>query len=218
MFEKAGQEVLIAAKREQRIGRLLMKMFDIDGSEIGHAAVLDVAPNPFDRIQLGTVRRQMLKTEPGRVLDAEVLGRLEMGRKIIPDEHDPAAKTIVQVMQERDEKRRIDVAVVQLKREIHPTANRRDRKRADCRESVTPGRFDQDGCLPRGSPGPADGRLKHEARFVQEHYRLAPTGGPFFIRSQSAVRQRSSASGSCCRARRWGLCGVRVNCRRIFNT
>ena len=51
MFEKAGQEVLIAAKRGQRSARLLMKMLNIGGSEIGHATVLDVAPNTFDRIQ-----------------------------------------------------------------------------------------------------------------------------------------------------------------------
>ena len=218
MFEKAGQEVLIAAERGQRSARLLMKMLNIDGSEIGHATVLDVAPNTFDRIQFGTVGRQVLKTEPSRVLDGEVLGCLEMGREIVPDKHDPATKTIVQVMQERDEKRRIDVALVQLKREVHPAADRRDRKRTDCRESITPGRFDQDGCVAQRSPGSSDGRLKHEARFVQEHYRLAPTGCPLFIRGHSAVRQRSSASGSCCRARRWGFCGVRVSCRRIFST
>ena len=218
VFEEGGKEVLVATQEGEGVGGMSMQIVHVDSGMVGLASVLDVAPCAFHGIQLRTIRRQVLEAKPGRMLDREVLGRLEMGRKIIPDEHDPAAKTIVQVMQERDEKGRIDAAVVQLKREIHPTANRRDRKRADCRESVAPGRFDQDGCLPRGSPGPADGRLKHETRFVQEHYRLAPTGGPFFIRGHSAVRQRSSASGSCCRARRWGFCGVRVSCRRIFST
>ncbi len=218
MFEEAGQEVLVAAERGQGIGGLLVEMIDVGGREVGLASVLDVAPHAFDRIQLGTVGRQVLEAEPGRMLDREVLGRLEMSRKIIPDEHNPAAKTIVQVVQEGDQKRRVDVAGVQLKEEVHSSANRRDRKRADCREPITPGRFDQDRRLTRRRPGPADGRLKHEAGFVQEHYRLAPTGCPFFIRGHSTFRQRSSAPESCCRARRWGFCGVRASCRRSFST
>ena len=160
----------------------------------------------------------MLEAKPGRMLDREVLGRLEMGLKIIPDEHHPATKSIVQGMQEWDQQRRVDVAVVQSKGEVHPPTNGRDRKRPNCRESVAPSGFDQDGCLPRRRPGPADDWLKHEAGFIQEHYRLTPTGRPFFIRGHSTSRQRSSASGSCCRARRWGFCWVRANRRRSFST
>ena len=218
MFEEGGQEILVSAEREQGIGRLLAQMIDICGREVGLASVLDVAPHAFHGIQLGAVGRQGLEAEPRRMLDREVFGRLEMGPKIVPDEHNPAAETIVQVTQEGDQKRRVDVAFVQLKKEVHPPANRRDRKRADCRESITPGRFDQDGRLPRRCPGPTDDRLKHEAGFVQEHYRLTPTGRPFFIRGHSTFRQRSSASGSCCLARRWGFCGVSASCRRSFST
>ena len=218
MFEETGQEILFSAEREQGIGRLLAEMIDIGGREVGLAPVLDIAPHAFHGIQLGAVGRQGLEAEPRRMLDREVLGRLEMGPKIVPDEHNPAAKTLLQVTQEGDQKRRVDVTIVQLKKEVHPLANRRDRKRADRRESIMPGRFDQDGRLPRWCPGPTDGRLKHEAGFVQEHYRLTPTGRPFFIRGHSTFRQRSSASGSCCRARRWGFCGVSANCRRSFST
>jgi hypothetical protein len=202
VFEETGQEILVSAEREQGIGRLLAEMIDIGGREVGLASVLDIAPHAFHGIQLGAVGRQGLEAEPRRMLDRKVLGRLEMGPKVVPDEHNPAAKTLVQVTQEGDQKRRVDVAVVQLKEEVHLSANRRDRKRADRRESITPCRFDQDGRLSRRRPGSTDGRLKHEAGFVQENYRLTPTGRPFFIRAHSTFRQRSSASGSCCRARR----------------
>jgi hypothetical protein len=218
VFEEAGQEILVAAERGQGTGGLLAEMIDIGGREVGLASVLDVAPHAFHGIQLGTVGRQGFEAEPRRMLDREVLGRLEMGPEIVPDEHNPAPKTMVQVTQEWDQKRRVDVAIVQLKEEVHSSANRRDRKRTDRRESITPGRFGQDGRLPRRCPGSTDGRLEHEAGFVQEHYRLTPTGRPFFIRGHSTFRQRSSASGSCCRARRWGFCSVRASCRRSFST
>lgn len=202
MFEEAGQEILIAAERRQGMGGLLTEMVDVGGREVGLASVFDVAPHAFHRIQLGRVGRQGLEAEPRRMLDREVLGRLEMGRKIVPDEHNPTPKTMVQAAQERDQNRRVDVAAVQLKEEVHSSAKRRNRQRSDRRESITPGRFDQDGRLSRRRPGSTDGRLKHEAGFVQEHYRPTPTGRPFFIRGHSTFRQRSSASRSCCRARR----------------
>jgi hypothetical protein len=115
VFEEGGQEVLVAAEGGQGIGRLLIQMLHIGGGEVGHASVLDVAPHAFHGIQLGTVGRQGLEAVPRRMLDREVLGCLEMGAKIVPDEHDPAPKTMVQVTQEGDQKRRVDVAIVQLK-------------------------------------------------------------------------------------------------------
>ena len=195
-----------------------MQVVHVSGGEVGLASVLDVAPRAFHRIQLRAIGWQVFKAKPGRVLDREILGRLVVGRKIVPDEHHPATKAIVQGMQKWDQTRRIDVAVVQLEREIHPSTNGRDRKRPDRREPITPGRFDENWRMARRRPTPTDRRLKHEAGFVQEHYRLAPTRCPFFIRGHSTLRQRSSASGPCCRARRWGFCGVRSSWRRIFST
>ncbi len=218
MFEEGGQEILVAAQQGQGVGRVAMQMVHVSGGKVGLASVLDVAPRTFHRIQLRAIGRQILEAKPGRMRDREILGRLVVDPKIVPDEHHPTTEAIVQGMQEWDQKRRIDVATVQLEREIHPSTNRRDRKRPDCRESITPGRFDENGCLPGQRPTPTDRRLKHEAGFVQEHYRLTPTRCPFFIRGHSTLRQRSSASGSCCRARRWGFCGVRSKWRRIFST
>jgi|GEM_PF-6870695 len=218
MFEESGQEVLVASQGGQRIGCLLIQMVYVSGGEVGLASVLDVAPRAFDRIQLWAIGRQVFKAKPGRMLDREVLGRLEMGPKVVPNEHHPTTETIVQSIQEWDQKRRIDVAVVQLERKLHPSSNGRDRNRPDRREPIMPGRFDENWRMARRRPTPTDRRLKHEAGFIQEHYRLAPTGRPFFIRGHSTLRQRSSASGSCCRARRCGFCGVRSSWRRIFNT
>jgi len=195
-----------------------MQIVHVDSGMVGLASVLDVAPCAFHGIQLRTIRRQVLEAKPGRMLDREVLGRLVVDSKIVPDEHNSAPEPMVQVLQKWDQQRRVDVAIVQLKEEVHSSANGRDRKRSDRRESITSGRFDQDGRLPRRCPGPTDDRLKHEAGFVQEHYRLAPTGRPLFIRGHSTCRQRSSASGSCCRARRWGFCWVRAKRRRSFST
>jgi len=205
-------------QRGQGIGCLSMPMIHISGGEVGLASVLDVAPRAFHRIQLRAIGWQVFKAKPGRVLDREILGRLVVRRKVVPDEHHPTTEASAQGMQKRDQKRRIDVAVVQLERKIHPSANGRDRQRPDRREPITPGRFDKNWRAARRCPTSTDRRLKHEARFVQEHYRLAPTGRPFFIRGHSTLRQRSSASGFCCRARRWGFCGVRSSWRRIFST
>ena len=195
-----------------------MQMVHVRGGEVDLAAVLDVAPRTFHWIQLWAIGWQVFKAKPGGVFDREVLGCLVVDSKIVPYEHYATTVVMVQGMQEWDQKRRIDVATVQLEREIHPSTNRRDRERPDRRKPITPGRFDEDGCPPRRRPTPTDRGLKHEAGFVQEHYRLTPTRCPFFIRGHSTLRQRFSASGSCCRARRWGFCGVRSKWRRIFST
>ena len=175
MFEEGGQEILVATQQGQGIGRVSMQMVYVSGGKVGLASVLDVAPRTFHGIQLRAIGRQVFKAKPRRVLDREILGRLVVDPKIVPDEHHPTTEAIVQGMQEWNQKRRIDVATVQLEREIHPSTNRRDRKRPDRREPITPGRFDENWRMARGCPTPTDRRLKHEAGFVQEHYRLTPT-------------------------------------------
>ena len=218
VFEEAGQEVLVAAERGQGIGRLLVEVIDIGGREVWLTSVLDVTPRTFHRVQLRTVGWQVFKAEPGRVSDREVLRRLVMRRKIVPDEYNPMTKAIVQSTQEWNQKRRVDVATVQLEGEVHPSEDGRDRKRPDRRDSITSGRFNENRRMARRCPGSTDCRLKHEPGFVQEHYRLTPTGRPFFIRGHSTLRHNASTSRSCCRARRWGFCGVSFSWRRILNT
>ena len=152
------------------------------------------------------------------MFNREVFGRLEMHWETVPDDHCPMAESMMERPQEGNQNRCVDVRTVQLEGEVHPPADRRDRQRADRRDPIVLRGFEKNGRAARRCPGPANGRLEHEARFVQENYRLTPTGRPFFIRGHSTFRQRSSASGSCCRARRWGFCSVRSSCRRIFST
>lgn len=190
-------------------GRLLMQVVQVMGGEVGLRSVFAVAPTLLDGIQFRAIGRKWLEAEPGRMFDGKILGRFEMGSKVVPDEYDPISETIVQVGQERNQQRRIDVGVMELEREIHTMANGRNRKRADRRDSITSGGLDQDGRVARRSPGAANGRLEHEARFVQEYYGLLPASRPFFIRGHSTVRQCSRASGSCCLTRRSGFCGVK---------
>ena len=194
----------------QGVGSLLVQVVQIASGEIGLRYVLAVTPTILDGIQFRTVGRQVLEAEPGRMLNREILGRLEMSPKIVPDKHDPITEMIVQVSQKRNQRRRVDIGAMQLEGEIHPVAYGRNRKRADRRDAVAPCRFYQDGCYARRRPSATHGRLEHEARFVQEYYMLAPASRPFFIRGQSMARQCSRASRSCCRARRSGFCGV--NC------
>lgn len=67
----------------------MTQVFQIASGEIGLRSILAVAPTFLDGIQFRTVRRQILEAEPGRMFDREILGRLEMGPKIVPDEYDP---------------------------------------------------------------------------------------------------------------------------------
>ena len=194
----------------QGVGSFLTQVFQIAGGEVGLRYVLAVTPTILDGIQFRTVGRQVLEAEPGRMFNREILGRLEMGPKIVPDEYDPITEMIVQVAQKRNQQRRVNIRAMHLEGEIHPAANRRNRKRADHRDVVASCRFYQDGRAARRRPSATDGRLEHEARFVQEYYMLAPASRPFFIRGHSTARQCSRASRSCCRARRSGFCGV--NC------
>ncbi len=210
VFEEGGQEVLVFMQDGQGVGSLLTQVFQVASGEVGLTSVLAVTPTILDGIQFRTVGRQVLEAEPGRMFDREILGRLKMGPKIVPDEYNPISKMMMQVAQKRNQQRRVDIRAVHLEGEIHPAAYGRNRKRADHRESIAPCRFDQDRCTAQRRPGATDGRLEHEARFVQEYYMLAPASRPFFIRGHSTARQCSRASRSCCRARRSGFCGV--NC------
>ena len=194
----------------QRLGGFLEQVVKIASGEIGLRYVLAMTPTILDGIQFRTVGRQVLEAEPGRMLDREILGRLEMGPKVVPDKHDPITEMIVQVAQKRNQRRRVDIRAMQLEGEIHPVAYGRNRKCADRRDAVASCRFDQAGRAARRRPSATHGRLEHEARFVQEYYMLAPASRPFFIRGHSTARQCSKASRSCCRARRNGFC--EVNC------
>ena len=139
MFEEGGKEVLVATQEGEGVGGMSMQIVHVDSGIVGLASVLDVAPCVFHGIQLRTIRRQVLEAKPGRMLDREVLGRLVVDSKIVPDEHNPAPEPMMQVLQKWDQKRRVDVAIVQLKEEVHSSANWRDRKRSDRRESITSG-------------------------------------------------------------------------------
>jgi hypothetical protein len=73
------------------------QMIEIAGGEVGLRAILAVTPTVLDGIQFRAIRGQVLEAEPGRMFDREILGRLEMGPKIVPDEYDPIPKTMMQV-------------------------------------------------------------------------------------------------------------------------
>ena len=63
------------------------QVIEIAGSEVGLRTILAVTPTILDGIQFRAIGWQVLEAELGRMFDREILGRLEVGSKIIPDEH-----------------------------------------------------------------------------------------------------------------------------------
>lgn len=122
---------MVAMQCGQGVGGLLAELFQVMGREVGLTAIFHLAPTTFYRVQLRTVRRQILKPEPRWMPERKIFRRLEMHSKVVPNENESMTKMMVQLAEKRIQNRRVDVRRVQLKRKIHSPLNRGHRQRFD---------------------------------------------------------------------------------------
>jgi hypothetical protein len=57
MLEAGLQEVLTAVFGKQRAGDLVSQVLDIPGQEVGHLAILGMAPTVLDDVEFGRIGR-----------------------------------------------------------------------------------------------------------------------------------------------------------------
>jgi len=150
------------------------------GGEVAEVA-LEVGPDPFVRVEFGGVGRQAFETD-AVADDAEELAELyaAMDRRAVPDNQQLPAGVSQQVVEERDDRRRVECLAEQLLRVESAVG----RDRADAADVVaSPGDVENRGVAAFG-PSVKDRRIQVEAGLVDEADRAAFFFRPFFRTGQ----------------------------------
>ena len=197
------------------------KLAQIVGAHVREFGAFDVAPDLFDRIQVGRVRGQPFDRQP-RALLRQIGGHPPalMRAEAVPNEdHAPAPEVAFQVAQERDQR---DVGVAAgMGVEVEPGASAVPAKSQCPRHRQTlpvPAGVGQDWRVPAGRPCPADDGLLRDAAFVFEDEPRVLAPGVFFTVGQRRLTHCRMATSSRSRARRAGRCSDQWRPRRRYQT
>ena len=186
----------------------VVELVDVVGNEVGQSRVLGVAPEGFDRIEIGRVGRKPFDVEPTRsALVQSANGRTVDVEPIQDHDQRPPMKTM-QLSQVAHHVAGPHVPVLHDEVRSNPSPSRRETQAADHAQAVVPLRHDLLGPRTDRRPSAPIQRLQAEAGFVEKDECCPPSPGLFLIRGQSCVRQRSIAASLRSAARRCGFCGL----------
>lgn len=167
----------------EQVGRLLDSIW----AEVRHFSSLDVVPNAFGGIEVGSVARQPFYMQPGVLVAKEFLHEAAaMCRQVIPDEnHSMPTGKALELFEELNQTDRV-IAVgfgagEQACRFAIPTESQ-----CRCHGNLTPviASWSQDRGLAARRPTGADGRLLRETGFVLEEDPGLLADSVFFISGQ----------------------------------
>lgn len=83
--------------------KFALEMGKVQGSKVGEFHPLEVTPEPFVRVELGSIRRELLDMESGAGFLDEVADRHgPMGVEIVPNQNDGAVDVTQEVAQENE--------------------------------------------------------------------------------------------------------------------
>lgn len=125
------------------------------------AAVLAVAPDILNRVELGGIEREQLNFQSP--------DRSAMNHPQVPHQDDSLGKLPEQVGHKGLRQVGVNVAVVDGKEQIRPLAFAREGQGRNDRKPVSPSPAVQHRRLPLRCPRSANGRLEQEAAFVHEN-------------------------------------------------
>lgn len=186
----------------------VVELVDVSGNEVGQGRVLGVAPEGFDRIEVGCVSGQPFDVEPSRSpLVQSAHGRAMDVEPIQHHDQRPPMKTM-QLSQVAHHVAGSYVAVLHDEMRANSQSSRRETQAADHAQAVVPLRNDLPGPRTDRRPRAPIQRLQAEAGFVEKDECCPPSPGLFLIRGQSCVRQRSIAASLRSAARRCGFWGL----------
>ena len=188
----------------------VIKLFKIAGNEVGQRAVFEVIPELLDRIESGSVRRQILDGQPREVGQELPDRRAFVHGAVVPDQDDATAEMAEQVADERGHVGRSEVSVgCSLEVEARLAGHWRQGEAGDDRDFAAMARRDwQRRCLPPGREGATNQRVEQQPRLINQ-YDVSLIGAPFFrIRGQSLRTQASMRAWSRSLGIGWGRCGV----------
>jgi len=185
------------------------KGVDVGHAHIGELAVLDVAPDELDRIQLRRIARQPFDREPRALLRQVVLHEPTAVRvQAIPDQDDGlAAKVSFEAAQERDQRTLRKGARSRPKEEAGtPTVPPETQRARNGQALPVPADGLQDGRFAARRPGAPDDGLLREPTFVLEDEPRVPAAGVFFscthrrvfhVVIAGSLRSRACWAGRC---------------------
>lgn len=183
---------------------------DIEKGRIRQGVVLEVAPQVFDRIELGCVRRQVDGTDMGLRGEERLDDAGTVSLQPIPDQDPGRIELAVELAQEATDRMGVEIGVgVEPEIQRHRIARGRHTQRADDGNLlVRPCSLLENGRDAARMPGTSHQRRHQQARFVDEYKMSLQARGVFFTRGQSVLAQRLMAASSRSTARRVGFCGL----------
>lgn len=176
---------------------------EVLADELGHVGPCEMTPEVFDRIQFGSVRRQVLDRQP-RDLSGEMTLHVaaSVSREAIPQQYDLAiADMPLQSPQVRDDLRLLDRSAVQAKAQADAACRRGRDQAGDCRGALPVEWSDQDRRATAGRPGALHAGGFRKAAFVEKYDQRSGLTGLFLIRGQRWRIHLAIASSSRSRAR-----------------
>ena len=133
MAAACAQQVLLVLHGVGRTACAMSEVVKIDSGIVGQRVGLEVSPEVFDRVEFGSVRRQVLEMRRAGQ-DALVEELALVGLEAVPDEHDGGAQLPLQMLEEVHAARGIDVGIrMQPKVQREPVAGGCDAQRSDSR-------------------------------------------------------------------------------------
>lgn len=189
VVDAASKILPVGANRRQRVEDGVHQSRQIAALTVGEL-LLGQLPDSLVRIELRRVRWEALQMEaPG--LGTELADQqATMGIAAVPKNEDMAVEVSEQLSQEVARLQLSDVVGVELKVEVEPLADGRNRDPRDGRDAVTPIEVMDRRRHADGSPGGGDGRCQLESRFIDEDEVGSQPLGVFFTAGQSRRRKR----------------------------
>ena len=215
MTEERAQEILTALDREGGTASAVRERRQIGGGIIGQAIGLEVGPKILDRIEFGSVRRQIDQVRRARQ-EALANGFTLVCLEAVPDEDDRGTELALQLLEELERAVAVDVGIgVETEVERDTVSGGRDAHRSDGRDlPMRRGSLAQYRRVTQRAPGAAHQRGHQQARFVDEDDAGSQARSVFFTRGQSCWIQAWIRSSSRSTARRVGFWGEKPSpCR-----
>src|ERR1700678_1248926 len=177
------------------------KIAEIAGAVVGHRMMLQVAPHAFDRIHLWGIGRQELQSYP-TALSFDVFAHKSraMRHQSVPDDQQLLADRLMQHLEELNDLRSANAAVVEAKVKP-PERHARDHRHLLPTEAIL-----QYRCLAFRGPGTYATRSLGQSRFVDEDDHSTLSRRDFFSSGHLLAFQVRIAFSSRSRARPAGRC------------
>ena len=164
-----------------------------------------LAPNPFVRIQFGSVAGKILDVKTRVAVQQAANLPTLVDLAVVPKQDDMAGQMPQEMSQKGADFRSANVLPMEPIVEGDLMAFGTDRQRGNQRHFAVPIAVSCDRRPTPGRPRPADGSEQQEARFVNEDEVGAQVQSPFFMRGHSSRFHCSIRSSLRSRARRSGF-------------